>query len=323
MNRFFHSQVSARPLGFFRVLWGGFLIYYYLGVYWLLNLYYGTGGLKFMEGLTGPAPEIIYSGNSGPLLQWSLFFWVDQSNLIFHGLYALVLLASLGMMLGRYTRVCSVIVFFCTISFQTPAWWGTNSADQLVKIMSFLFMVASLGGYATRYYSLDARQIKSANKGSVQEPSLMPVWPYRLFQVQLCMVYFTSALQKSGSVDWQSGRAMEMVFLQTNSWMRFDPGLSEYSAFTALITIGVLLWELTAFPVFVWIKSMRLWVLASGVLFHLGIVILFKVFVFTEIMIVIYCCFLSESQVKWVVDRLSAMAARFKPQPESNTLPAS
>ena len=121
------------------------------------------------------------------------------------------------------------------------------------------------------------------------------------------MIYFTSGLQKAGSVDWQSGRAMELVFSQTNSWMRFDPGLSEYLAFTALMTIGVLLWELVAFPVLVWVRSLRLWVLASGVLFHLGIVIFFKVFIFTEIMVVIYCCFLSENQVKWVVDRLSAM----------------
>ena len=307
MNRFFHSQVSARPLGFFRVIWGGFLIYYYLSIYWLLNLYYGTGGLKFMEGLTGAAPKIIYGDAPAWTLQWSLFFWGEQSNFIFLGLYALALLASLGMMLGRYTRVCSVIVFFCTVSFQTPAWWGTNSADQLVKIMSFLFMVASLAGYASRCYSLDAQKNKSIGGGSASGPSLMPAWPYRLFQVQLCMVYFTSGLQKAGSVDWQSGRAMELVFLQTNSWMRFDPGLSEYPAFTALMTIGVLLWELVAFPVLVWIKPMRLWVLASGVLFHLGIVIFFKVFIFTEIMIVIYCCFLSENQVKWVLDRLSAM----------------
>jgi len=300
MNRFLHSEVSARPLGFFRVLWGGFLIYYYLGIYWLLNLYYGTDGLTYMEELTGLAPP----------LQWSLFFWMDQSNFIFHGLYVLVLLAALGMMLGRYTRVCSVIVFFCTVSFQSPAWWGTNSADQLVKIISFLFMVVSLAGYASRYYSLDARQNDSPEEGRAQDPSLMPIWPYRLFQVQLCMVYFTSALQKAGSVDWQSGRAMELVFLQTNSWMRFDPGLSEYPAFTALITIGVLLWELAAFPVLVWIKSIRLWVLASGVLFHLGIVIFFKVFIFTEIMIVIYCCFLTENQVQWVVDRFSGVISR-------------
>ena len=73
--------------------------------------------------------------------------------------------------------------------------------------------------------------------------------------------------------------------------MRFDPGLSEYMAFTALMTIGVLLWELVAFPVLVWVRSLRLWVLASRVLFHLGIVIFFKVFIFTEIMVVIYCCF--------------------------------
>ena len=150
---------------------GGLLIYYYLSIYWLLNLYYGTGGLKFMEGLTGAAPKIIYGDAPAWTLHWSLFFWGEQSNFIFHGLYALALFTSLGMMLGQYTRVCSVVVFFCTVSFQTPAWWGTNSADQLVKIMSFLFMVSSLAGYASRSYSMDAKKNKSIGR-KCQRPIL-------------------------------------------------------------------------------------------------------------------------------------------------------
>ena len=233
-------------------------------------------------------------------------------------MYALALFASLGTMLGRYTRVCSVVVFFCTVSFLTPAYWGTNSADQLVKIMSFLFMVTSLTGHTACYYSLDARHAASAKDGDDEEndgdETLIPVWPYRLFQVQLCLIYFTSGLQKSGKPDWQSGQAVEIVFAQTDSWMRFDVGLGEYPAFLALATVGVLLWELVGFPVLVWIKGLRLWLLASGVLFHVSIFVLCKVFIFSEVMILLYACFLTQNEVKWVVSRLFGVASRFKPQ---------
>ena len=308
MDRFLHTQVSARPLGFFRVLWGAFLIYYYLRIYWLLNMYYGPEGLQYVPGISG----------TPPVLQWSFFYWVGQSNFLFHGMYALALFASLGTMLGRYTRVCSVVVFFCTVSFLIPAYWGTNSADQLVKIMSFLFMVTSLTGHTACYYSLDARHAASAKDGDDEEndgdETLIPVWPYRLFQVQLCLIYFTSGLQKSGKPDWQSGQALEIVFAQTDSWMRFDVGLGEYPAFLALATVGVLLWELVGFPVLVWIKGLRLWLLASGVLFHVSIFVLCKVFIFSEVMILLYACFLTQNEVKWVVSRLFGVASRFKPQ---------
>ena len=309
MDRFLHTQVSARPLGFFRVLWGAFLIYYYLRIYWLLNMYYGPEGLQYVPGISGQPP----------VLQWSFFYWVGQSNFLFHGMYALALFASLGTMLGRYTRVCSVIVFFCTVSFLTPAYWGTNSADQLVKIMSFLFMVTSLTGHTACYYSLDARHAASAKDGDDEENDgdepLIPVWPYRLFQVQLCLIYFTSGLQKSGKPDWQNMQAMEVVFAQTDSWMRFDVGLASYPAITALLTTSALLFELVAFPLLVWIKETRLWILAAGVLFHLSIVITMKVFIFSEVMILFYFAFLTEKEVKTVISGLNSVYQRFTSKP--------
>jgi uncharacterized membrane protein YphA (DoxX/SURF4 family) len=295
VDRFCHEPLSARPLAFFRVVWGAFLLYYYLRIYWLLNLYYGTDGLHYVPGLSGQPP----------FGQWSLFYWVGQSNLLLHGLYALALLASLGTMLGRYTRTCSVVVFFCTVSFVTPAHWGTNSADQLVKIISFLFMVASLAGYTTGYYSLD-----NQTRQEDEDEALIPAWPYRLFQVQLCMVYFMSGLAKSGKADWQSGQAVGIVFAQTDSWMRFDVGLGGYPAFLALSTAGVLLWELVFFPVLVWIRGLRLWMLASGVLFHISILILCKVFIFSEVMILLYFAFLTENEVKSVICWLSSFYQR-------------
>ena len=308
VDRFFHEPLSARPLAFFRVVWGGFLVYYFLRIYWLLNLYFGTDGLHYVNGLSGQPP----------ILQWSFFYWVGQSNLLLHGVYALALIASLGTMLGRYTRVCSVVVFFCTISFITPAPWGTNSADQLVKILSFLFMVVSLAGHTTGYYSLDNRARGKDDKDG--GPIQIPAWPYRLFQVQLCLIYAMSGLAKAGKPDWQNMQAVEVVFAQTDSWMRFDVGLSDYPAFLALATVAVLLWELVAFPVLVWIKGLRLWMLASGVLFHISILIVCKVFVFSEVMILLYFAFLTENEVKAVVSYLSSAYQGFTSKPEK--LPA-
>ena len=109
----------------------------------------------------------------------------------------------------------------------------------------------SLCGFTQRAYSLDAR----ADTTSSAEPGMIPVWSYRLFQVQLCAVYFFSGLAKAGKVDWQNGQAMDIVFRQTDSWMRLDLGLADYPALTALLTTTTLLFELVFFPLLVWFRS--------------------------------------------------------------------
>ena len=113
---------------------------------------------------------------------------------------------------------------------------------------------------------------------------------------------------------------MEIILAQTDSWMRFDVGLADYPAFTALLTTSALLFELVAFPLLVWIKETRLWILAAGVVFHLSIVITMKVFIFSEVMILFYFAFLTENEVKNVISSLSSVCKRFISKPEK--LPA-
>ena len=296
MNEFLHRPVSAYPLAFFRIIWGIFLLYYYLSSYWIFNLYFGELAFFYTPGLTSDPPT----------MQWSLFYWMDASPAFFHGVYAVALASAVGMLLGWRTRLCAVLTFACAISLITPVPWGTNSADQLVKILSFLFMAVSLCGFTQRAYSLDAR----ADTTSSAEPGMIPVWSYRLFQVQLCAVYFFSGLAKAGKVDWQNGQAMDIVFRQTDSWMRLDLGLADYPALTALLTTTTLLFELVFFPLLVWFRSTRLWILAAGVAFHVFIVATMKVFIFTEVMMLFCFAFLKEHEVRTCVTRVQSLFRR-------------
>jgi len=293
MNDFFYRSVSSKPLAFFRAVWGLFLIYYYLKIFWLLDIYYAEDGLRDVS--------LIFA--DPPFLQWSFFYWVDHPTIFFYAIYVVGLISALGTLLGCYTRLCSVLTFFCFVSLVTPAQWGTNSADQLTKILSFLFMITGLAGYTARHYSLDCKHRTDSNSsGSI------PAWAYRLFQVQLCSIYFFSAISKMGNSVWHNGQAMQIVLTQTDSWMRFDTGLTDYPAFTALLTTAALMFELVLFPLLVWFRRTRLWILGLGVAFHLSIFITMKVFIFTEVMILLYLCFLEEKEVEVCVERIKKVA---------------
>jgi len=96
------------------------------------------------------------------------------------------------------------------------------------------------------------------------------------------------------------------VLQQTESWMRYDfTVLCDYPAVIALLTSASLLFELILFPVLVWIPKTRLIALGLGVAFHLAIVLTMRVFIFTEVMIVFYLCFLTENEVEAIVNALS------------------
>jgi len=295
MNDFFHRPVSSKPLAFFRAVWGLFLIYYYLKIFWLLDIYYAEDGLRDVS--------LIFS--EPPVMKWSFFYWVDHPTIFFYAIYVVGLISALGTLLGCYTRLCSVLTFFCFVSLVTPAQWGTNSADQLTKILSFLFMITGLAGYTARHYSLDCKYRTESNSSDT-----IPVWAYRLFQVQLCSIYFFGAISKMAYPVWHNGQAMQIVLTQTDSWMRFDTGLTDYPAITALLTTAALMFELVLFPLLVWFCRTRLWILGLGVAFHLSIIITMKVFIFTEVMILLYLCFLREKEVEVCVESIKRAAAR-------------
>ena len=309
INHFLHQPMSGKPLSLFRAVWGAFLIYYFLDTYWLLEFYFGHNGIQSIEGLT----------YTPPVLQWSLFYWVNDSPIMFPFVFGLALLSALGLCIGIKTRICSVISWICTVSLVTPISWGSNSADAVVTILSFLFMVCGLAGHTAQYFCLDAAG-SSKVKG---DPPLIPAWTYRLFQIQLCAIYFFSGLHKFGIAQWKSGYAISNVLQQTDSWMRVDfSALSEYPALIALITTSVVLFELILFPVFIWFHRTRLIILGLGVAYHLTIVLTMRVFIFTEVMIVFYLCFLTTKEVNAiesaVTKALSRLINKIKNDPAEN-----
>ena len=89
-------------MAFFRAAWGLFLIYYYLKIFWLLDLYYVEDGLRDVS--------LIFA--EPPFMQWSFFYWIDHPTTFFYAMYVVGLVSALGVLLGRYTRLCSVLTFF-------------------------------------------------------------------------------------------------------------------------------------------------------------------------------------------------------------------
>jgi hypothetical protein len=129
----------------------------------------------------------------------------------------------------------------------------------------------------------------SAKGGAVS--SIFESMALRLLQLQVCIIYGYSGFEKLKGLLWWRGEALWYALANVQI-ARFD--FSWVAHFPILIVIGTyatVLWEVY-FPVLVWIKPVQKYVLAFGVLLHIGIAITVYIPFFAGLMISTYVLFL-------------------------------
>ena len=122
---------------------------------------------------------------------------------------------------------------------------------------------------------------------------------YRMLQIQLCIIYGYTGLEKVRGITWWRGDSVWNA--AANSQMvAFDLGfmqhLPEISVSMAFLTV---LWEVY-FPVLVWMKQFRPFVLLLGVFFHGSIGVLFGLPDFSMFMLSAYFLFIPETDLRKV-----------------------
>lgn len=116
-------------------------------------------------------------------------------------------------------------------------------------------------------------------------------------QVQLSVVYLTSVLVKATGDTWPQGTAVsyalrldDMLIVAVPQWFSNDALLMN------IVTWATLALEL-AIGVLVWIRRLRPWLLAAGVVMHVAIMVTMNVGFFTPAMFVLYLAFVPPERV--------------------------
>ena len=141
---------------------------------------------------------------------WSLFFipaGVHATTLA----YAIVLigiLAAFLLMIGWQSRLTACITWLVWVSV-----WNRNPLlldgdDAVLKVMCFYLLLSPCGNC----WSVDACLRKM--------PEHVAVWPLRLIQFQIALIYFVSGWVKFQSPEWLDGTIMQYVLIhpQYSRW---------------------------------------------------------------------------------------------------------
>jgi hypothetical protein len=254
-NRFFFQPIPACSLGLFRIIFACVLLVTVTSLAEDALVWYGEEGVL-------PRAVAIRSLD-GPRL--SLLTILPQSDLIVRCFVGVLLLAGVALLIGYKTRLASIIVWACLVSVHHRDVFLLNSGDHLMRTLSFFLMFAPCG----RAYSVDRLLRLRRGLESPGIPYIVP-WAQRLLQIQVCVMYFNCVLYKLAGTHWIDGTAAWYIS-QLDEFKRFPvPDLVHTLWFSQLATWSALAVE-AAFPLLVWFRPLRPWVLVAGVLLHLGL----------------------------------------------------
>lgn len=295
-DKFWFSKTSLQNVGLFRLVLGLTLFYIYSSRQWNLELFYTGAGLLPKE----LALEVFPHFFRPPFL---VSIWPDSWMAFAH---ASLLLGLLLVAFGVGGRLLVLLTWVLNYAF-----WQRNFAINFgADLVGNIYLFFLIGMQPTRWYSFwHLKQVmQDGLKGRVKtlkgwcqvveraaplkvlsSDLATPVF-VRLGQLQLCVLYFYTGIEKFKGLTWWDGTAVWQVLINSQmviadfEWLRWLPGL------IVLITWLTVLFEVY-FGVLIWFKKWRPWVLLIGLSFHLSIGVLMALLSFTFVMLSAYTLF--------------------------------
>jgi len=252
-TEFFFTEQSPLPIAVFRILYGIAVIATLLLLRpdWLA--WYGVDGwVSFATALKlEPGPRL------------NLFLLIPQNNAWINGFFWVFLASAILLTTGLLTRLNSVLIFICLASLQQRNLYILHGGDTFLRLAGFFLMFAPAGAALSLDRLVRVRLGKEPAAIQPRSP-----WAQRMIQLQLSVLYLASFLAKIEGAPWLQGTALFYVYhldelrrFRLPSWF-FDPLGLKFGTWFALaleLCLGTL----------IWVRKLRYYVLALGLLFHL------------------------------------------------------
>jgi len=295
------KEIDARHYAALRIIFGTLAFLTLLGLIGESTFYYADDGwfpIKLAVDITNKKEWTLLHTITSPV-GVKLFFLAAMA-------------ASISMAVGFYSRLASWVTFICIVSLHSRNWLNTYGGDAVLRLMLF-YLGLSPSGLAWSADSLIKRFRAGAlrlEKGEApprfgrSAPAVpAPVWPLRLMQIQVCLIYFTSGLAKLHGVDWLNGSALGLallnpIFAKYNfSWIQTS---SIAAFFIRVSTWMTLIWEIS-FPLLVVAHRWTRWLaIAIGIAVHGGIILFMQIHWFGYLMIGTYVSLLPSGAFRWL-----------------------
>ncbi len=273
----------------------------------LFRIVYGLVVFLWALAYLGDARSLLTSGGVLPehpdvrILRGGLL-QVSTSDVAAVAAVAGLALVGLLLSLGVMTRAMSILNFVLLLSIARRNPDVINSGDSLLRHFGFFLMFAPAGA------SLSWDRWRKHRETFWEVPWRAP-WAHRLIQIQVSFLYLFSTYAKAQGPDWVGGTALAEVW-RAGDLARFDVPLPIYDSLlmSNLASYATMLTEL-ALAVLIWNRRARPYVIAAGLLLHLGIEVTLAVGFFSMVACTGYLAFVPEERasevIAWIRDRMA------------------
>ena len=269
IDRFLMAPGDLRILNVIRPLFGIFLTVNLLVLWPDRHLFFGAEGFL---------PDEILKFYVSP--SWTLGTFVPRSELGVTS-YFLVLFGALSaLILGLFPRCAALVVFVMFCGLTNANQMIFDGEDTMFRLFAFYLIFAP-----------GPKQLQAAGLPGQPGANPYPVWPLRLFQFQMCLMFFACALQKMRGEVWADGTAMYYVFRLYDFYRYPVPEfITENLMLLKVLSWSVIILEL-AVPILIWFRETRIPMLVLVIAFHIATDLTMNLMMFHWIMITGWLCF--------------------------------
>jgi hypothetical protein len=269
-------QSAAVPLAVLRIGLAVLLLWQVLALAPRLGDLFGSRGLVSSHVTDTLTPV------AAPRLAWASKVSANlglNEGCALHLVFALHLIAVVGMMVGCYTRLSVCLAWLTNLAFMTSGYMNVYGADEFLNIALFYCLFFPVHG-AFAIDQLWTRRPVSADACRLAR---------RVLQLHLVIVYVTSGIDKGMGIQWWNGESIWRALTRTDmgqfnvGWLSRAPWLAMTIGWSTLVLeagygIGVC-----------FSKVRRLWVV--GIVFmHVGIALALGLVFFASVMILLNIC---------------------------------
>lgn len=285
-NSWWFGPISPVPLSLFRIAFGALVALYALLLWPWRMLWFSEHGALTTQDVDR------FNGMYAGLMRIDLLHGVTSDRWVTVTLAVLVG-AALLLAIGLATRLSSTVVFVLLATLHNRDQVILNSADTVMMVMSAYLMLAPAGAAC----SVDRLLRVRMGREGADAPRIQP-WAQRLMQLQIATIYCVATFAKWPGDTWRNGTAVYYAYALPDIHRFPVPWIDVHHVwFVHLLTWGTMAIELSMWTL-VWFRRTRLYVLAAGVLLHLGIEYALNLPMFAFIMIASYLVFLRESDLQ-------------------------
>ena len=254
-HRFFFAPMRVETLSLYRIFFGFLMFRNALSLWPDVLTWYGPRGVMSLQ-----TSLLERSSN-----WFNLFPWLPDTELTAKTILICATVAGMFLMLGLFSRLASVALFVLTTSLHSRNLMILNSGDHLLRIVAFFMMFLPVGAA----YSLDSL-LRTLGGGTPRRKRTFCPWPFRLIQIQICIVYLVTTLLKTQGAPWLDGNALYYA-IHLDSFRKYVlPDFLLSPLMLKLQTWGTLLVEFSL-GTLIWFKDLRYFLICAGVALHLGI----------------------------------------------------